>query len=88
MGPLPHSAIVWDGREKDFQRGEGRLTRGYDLVVLYLKRKRVPTSLSANIGPIWVHNRDTFSTQFFVWEKVGTFSVPGAFRDAEDVTSP
>ena len=50
--------------------------------------KKIATSLSADIGPIWVHNRDTFSTQFFVWEKVGTFSVPGAFRDAEDVASP
>ena len=26
VGPLPHIAIGWDGREKDFQRGEGRLT--------------------------------------------------------------
>ena len=26
VGPLPHIATVWDGREKDFQRGEGRLT--------------------------------------------------------------
>ena len=27
VGPLPHIATGWDGREKDFQRGEGRLTR-------------------------------------------------------------
>ena len=27
VGPLPQIAIGWDGREKDFQRGEGRLTR-------------------------------------------------------------
>ena len=27
VGPLPHSAIGWGGRETDFQRGEGRLTR-------------------------------------------------------------
>ena len=26
VGPLPHIAVGWDGREKYFQRGEGRLT--------------------------------------------------------------
>ena len=27
MGPPPHIAIVWGGREKDFQRGEGKINQ-------------------------------------------------------------
>ena len=27
VGPPPHIAIVWGGREKDFQRGEGKINQ-------------------------------------------------------------
>ena len=29
MGPPPHIAIVWGGREKDFQRGEGKINQSH-----------------------------------------------------------
>ena len=31
-GPLPHIAIVWGGREKDFQWGEGKTNQRHHMM--------------------------------------------------------